>query len=144
MKIGHIDILLAEDSEDDVLLIKEALSEGKLLNVLNVVGDGVEALAYLRREGPYRDASPPGLVLLDINMPKKNGLEALREIKADPKLRHLPVIMLTTSGREEDVVRSYREGACSYVQKPVQFSRFQEVVKQLGFYWALISRVPKG
>lgn len=138
-----IKVLLAEDNDDDIVLIREAFAKGKLINMLEVVRDGEEALAYLRRQGKYQDAEPPGLLLLDINMPKKNGLEVLREIKTDPALRHLPVIMLTTSRREEDVVASYANGACTFIPKPVEFGRLGEVVKQLELYWALVARIPR-
>jgi CheY-like chemotaxis protein len=137
-----VDILLAEDNDDDILLVRESFAEAKLANKLCVVRDGEEALAYLRRDGQYQDATMPGLVLLDIKMPKKDGFQALQEIKADPALRHLPVIMLTTSSREEDIVRSYAEGACSYITKPVQFDEFVRVVKQFALYWTLVARVP--
>jgi CheY-like chemotaxis protein len=136
-----ITILLAEDNDDDIVLIREAFAQGKLVNVLDVVKDGDEALAYLH-QGRYADAELPGLVLLDINMPKRNGLEVLREIKADPALRHLPVIMLTTSRREEDVVASYTEGACTFIPKPVKFGELTNVVKQFELYWALVARIP--
>lgn len=137
-----VEILLAEDNDDDILLIQESLADAKIFNVLNVVRDGEEAMAYLRREGEYQDAVMPGLLLLDINMPKKNGFEVLREIKADPALRHLPVVMLTTSQNETDVVRSYSEGACSYIMKPAQFEELRRVVKQFALYWALVVRIP--
>ena len=137
-----IEILLAEDNDDDILLIRESFAEAKIVNVLNIVKDGEEALAYLRREGKYKDAVMPGLLLLDINMPKKNGFEVMREIKADPALRHLPVIMLTTSQNEADVVKSYSEGACSYIMKPARFEELSRVLKQFALYWALVSRIP--
>ena len=100
-----IEILVVDDNDDDVLIIQEAFTQEKLVNILQVVKDGEEALAYLRRQGTHHDASPPGLVLLDINMPKKDGLEVLKEIKQDPSLRHLPVVMLTTSSRSSLQVR---------------------------------------
>lgn len=138
-----ITILLAEDNDDDIVLIREAFGHGKLVNVLEVVKDGEEALAYLRRQGKYLDAELPGLLLLDINMPKKSGLEVLHEVKADPALRHLPVIMLTTSRREEDVIASYAEGACTFIPKPVEFGKLAEVVKHFELYWALVARIPR-
>ena len=137
-----LEILLAEDNEDDVLLIQESFANARLVNVVNVVKDGEEAMAYLRKTGKYKNAKPPGLLLLDINMPKKNGFEVLNEIKADPALRHLPVIILTTSEREEDVVKSYATGACSYIAKPVAPEKFQEVLRQFEIYWALVARIP--
>jgi CheY-like chemotaxis protein len=138
-----IEILLAEDNEDDVLMIREAFDEANLAKIIEVVSDGEQALRYLRREQPYHHSRPPGLLLLDINMPKKDGFEVLEEVKADARLRHLPVIMLTTSHREEDVVRSYSRGACSYVTKPIDFKQFQDVVRQFGLYWTLVARVPQ-
>ncbi len=137
-----VEILLAEDNEDDVILIEEAFAEAKLMNVINKVRDGEEALAYLRRDGRFKGAPRPGLILLDINMPKKNGFEVLEAMKADPRLRPLPVIMLTTSDREEDIVRSYADGACSYVRKPMNLEQFIDVVKQFEIYWTLVSRIP--
>ena len=137
-----VEILLAEDNEDDVLMIREAFDGAQLGNIIEVVSDGEQALRYLRREPPYENARTPRLVLLDINMPKKDGFEVLEEVKADSRLRHLPVIMLTTSHREEDVVRSYSHGACSYVTKPIDFKEFQDVVRHFGVYWTLVARVP--
>lgn len=137
-----IKILLAEDNEDDIFMIRKAFEEIKLMNVMDVVKDGEEAMAYLRRQGPYKDAQFPGLLLLDIRMPKKDGFEVLKEIKGDPALKHLPVVFLTTSKQEEDVVKSYAGGACSFVVKPVGFTQFQEMVKQFELYWVLVSRVP--
>jgi CheY-like chemotaxis protein len=137
-----MEILLVEDNEDDILLEQEALADAKLVNLMYVVRDGDEAIAYLRREGKYHDAKVPGLILLDINMPKKNGFEVLNEIKADPALVHIPVVMLTTSDSEADIVKSYAKGACSYITKPMDFDKFQEVVKQFALYWALVARIP--
>jgi CheY-like chemotaxis protein len=137
-----MEILLVEDNEDDILLEQEALADAKLVNLMYVVRDGDEAIAYLRREGKYHDAKVPGLILLDINMPKKNGIEVLNEIKADPALVHIPVVMLTTSDSEADIVKSYAKGACSYITKPMDFDKFQEVVKQFALYWALVARIP--
>ena len=109
---------------------------------MQIVHDGEEALAYLRREGRHRDARAPGLVLLDINMPKMNGFEVLRIMKSDPVLRTIPVVMLTTSTRDEDIARSYDGGACSFVSKPVSFEKLKEVIKQFTLYWTLVSVVP--
>lgn len=142
MKSQPVEILLVEDNEDDIVLTQEAFTEAKLVNVINTVRDGEEALAYLRREGQYKVARLPGLILLDINMPKKNGFEVLEAMKVDPALRSLPVIMLTTSDREEDIVRSYADGACSYIRKPVDLDRFIDVVKQFELYWTLVSKIP--
>jgi len=137
-----VEILLVEDNEDDILIITEALGEAKLLNLINVMRDGEQALAYLRGEGAFRDAKMPGLILLDINMPKKNGFEVLEEIKADPGLRHIPIIMMTVSERDEDILRSYSEGACSYIKKPLDFRKLQEVIRGFELYWTLVSSIP--
>lgn len=137
-----VELLLVEDNEDDIVLIEEAFAEAKLMNVIYKVKDGEEALAYLRQEGKYKHVQRPGLVLLDINMPKKNGFEVLKELKADPRLQALPVVMLTTSDREEDIARSYNDGACSYIRKPMTLERFAQVVKDFELYWTLVSRVP--
>ena len=137
-----IEILVADDNDDDILMIQEAVDEARLLNLLHVVNDGQEAMSFLRRENPYQDARRPGLVLLDINMPKMDGFEVLKEMKADASLRHIPVVMLTTSRRDEDIVQSYSDGACSYIPKPVDFHSFQEVAKQFSLYWALVSKIP--
>lgn len=142
MRSQPVEILLVEDNEDDIVLAREAFAEARLVNVINTVRDGEEALAYLRREGKYKVARSPGLILLDINMPKKNGFEVLEAMKADPTLRAVPVIMLTTSEREEDVVRSYADGACSYIRKPVDLDQFVGVVKQFELYWTLVSKIP--
>ena len=142
MNSQPMEIVLVEDNEDDILLEQEALEDDKLVNLMYVVRDGDEALAYLRRQGEYQNAQMPGLILLDINMPRKNGFEVLNEMKADPALMHIPVIMLTTSDNEADVVKSYAKGACSFITKPMDFDKFGEVVKQFALYWALVSRVP--
>lgn len=142
MPLKSIDILVVEDNDDDVVLIQEAFSEGKMANRIVIVRDGEEAMAYLRKQGPYADAPLPGMVLLDINMPKKNGFEVLAEVKADARLRPLPVVMLTISDREEDIVRSFDQGACSYIRKPVTLTRFIAVVKEFELYWSLVSRIP--
>jgi CheY-like chemotaxis protein len=140
--MNSIDILVVEDNDDDVVLIQEAFSEGKVINRIAVVRDGEEAMAYLRKQGAYAATPMPGMVLSDINMPKKDGFELLADIKADPRLRALPVIMLTVSDREEDIVRSFEQGACSYIRKPVSMTRFIAVVKQFELYWGLVSQIP--
>jgi len=140
-----ITILLAEDDADDRLLVKEALAEGRVLNDLRSVEDGEELLDYLRRRGRYADpeTSPrPGLVLLDLNMPRKDGREALREIKGDPDLKRIPIVVMTTSKAEEDIVRSYDLGANSYITKPVTFERLVELMKVLGRYWIEFVELP--
>jgi CheY-like chemotaxis protein len=142
MKAKPMEILLVEDNEDDILLEEEALADAKLVNLMHVVRDGEEALAYLRRQGRYRNAQMPGLVLLDINMPKKNGFEVLNEMKKDPALAHIPVVMLTTSDSEADIVKSYAKGACSFITKPMNFEKFRNVVNQFAIYWGVVTRVP--
>ena len=142
MRSQPVEILLVEDNEDDVVIIQEAFAESRLVKVLNTVSDGEEALAYLRREGQYKIVRQPGLILLDINMPKKNGFEVMQAMKADPRLRTLPVVMLTMSDRDEDVIRSYANGACSYIRKPVDLDQFHTVIKQFELYWTMISRIP--
>jgi CheY-like chemotaxis protein len=138
-------ILMAEDDADDRLLVKEALEESRVLNELRFVADGEELLEYLRGEGRYaaEGSSPrPGLVLLDLNMPRKDGREALREIKADPGLRRIPIVVMTTSKAEEDIFRSYDSGASSYITKPVTFDRLVELMKTLGQYWIEFVELP--
>jgi len=142
MNSQPMEILLVEDNEDDILLEEEAIADAKLVNLMYVVRDGEEAMAYLRREGKYQNAQMPGLILLDINMPKKNGFEVLNEIKADTALMHIPVVMLTTSDSEADIVKSYAKGACSFITKPMDFDKFRDVIRQFALYWALIARVP--
>jgi CheY-like chemotaxis protein len=140
-----IAILLADDDPDDRELAQQALAESRLANALQCVEDGEELMAYLRNEGAYADAAAhprPGLILLDLNMPKKDGREALREIKADPELRHLPVVVLTTSKAEEDVYRSYDLGVNSFITKPVTFDGLVAVMQVLGRYWFEIVELP--
>jgi CheY-like chemotaxis protein len=145
MTVKPIVILMAEDDADDRLLVKEALEESRVLNELRFVGDGEELLEYLRREGRYAgegQAPRPGLVLLDLNMPRKDGREALREIKADPELRRIPVVVMTTSKAEEDIFRSYDSGASSYITKPVTFDRLVDLMKTMGQYWIEFVELP--
>jgi CheY-like chemotaxis protein len=138
-------ILMADDDEDDRLLTQDALQESRVRNNLYCVEDGVELLEYLKREGKYADPekSPrPGLILLDLNMPRKDGREALTEIKADEELRNIPVVILTTSGQEEDKVKGYNLGAASYITKPVNFEGLVELMKALGKYWIEFVELP--
>jgi CheY-like chemotaxis protein len=137
-----IDVLLVEDDEGDVLMTREALAEGKILNRLHVVGDGVEALAFLRRQGKHANAIRPDLVLLDLNLPRVDGRQVLGEIKADEDLRRIPVVVLTTSEAEEDVVRSYDLHANAYVSKPVDFDRFVTVIRQIDDFFISVVRLP--
>jgi CheY-like chemotaxis protein len=140
--VRPIEVLLVEDDEGDVLMTREALDEGKVFNRLTVVGDGVEAIAYLRREQPYADATRPDLVLLDLNLPKRDGRQVLEEVKADPDLRRIPIVVLTTSEAEEDVLRSYDLHANAYVTKPVDFDRFVEVIRQIDDFFISVVRLP--
>ncbi len=137
-----IELLLVEDNPGDVRLTQEALREGKVRNHLHVATDGVEALAYLRREGKYANAPPPDLILLDLNLPKKNGREVLEEIKADPDLRRIPVVILTVSKAEEDILKSYNLHANCYITKPVDLERFLEVVKSIEDFWLTVVVLP--
>jgi two-component system, response regulator len=137
-------ILLAEDNPKDVELTLEALEESNLANRVVVVNDGVETLEYLRCEGQYKDREPemPSVLFLDIKMPRKDGIEVLREIREDPKLKILPVVILTSSREDKDLLNSYYLGVNAYVVKPVNFNNFFEAVKQLGIFWALINELP--
>jgi CheY-like chemotaxis protein len=142
-----ITILLADDDPDDRMLARDALDESRLANDLHEVVDGEELLEYLRRKGKYADpasAPRPGLILLDLNMPRKDGREALREIKADPELRSIPVVVLTTSQAEEDIYRTYDLGVSSFITKPVSFEGLVAVMKALGRYWFEIVELPRG
>lgn len=140
-----IAILMAEDDAEDRMLTKEALEEARLANDLRFVKDGEELLDYLHRRGEYADAGQapvPGLILLDLNMPKKDGREALEEMKADPTLRRIPVVVLTSSKAEEDILQSYDLGVSSYITKPVTFDALVDVMKTLGKYWLEIVELP--
>jgi two-component system, chemotaxis family, response regulator Rcp1 len=142
MLLAPIDILLVEDNPGDVRLTREALKEGKVANVLHVAADGVEALAFLRREGRFTDAVRPDLILLDLNLPRKDGREVLEEIKRDPDLRSIPVVVLTTSQAEEDILRAYRLRANCYVTKPVDLDQFIKVVHSIEDFWLTIVKLP--
>jgi CheY-like chemotaxis protein len=140
-----ITILMADDDVDDRDLAREALAESRVLNDLHSVNDGAELLDYVRHEGGYtaENAPRPDLILLDLNMPKIDGREALEALKNDPKLRSIPVVILTTSRAEEDVVRSYDLGANSFISKPVTFAGLVEVMRELGRYWVVIVELPE-
>lgn len=139
----NIDILLVDDNEDDVDLTTEALTSSKIhVKSLNVVSDGIEAMAYLRREGKYKDAVKPSLIFLDLNMPRKNGREVLQEIKADENLKTIPVVILTTSDDEVDVVQSYNLHANCYVRKPVDLNELIKVVKAIDTFWFTVVELP--
>ncbi len=137
-----IEILLVEDNPGDVRLTSEALKEAKVVNNLHVVEDGVAAIEFLRRKGEYHDVPRPDLVLLDLNLPKKDGREVLEEIKADDILKTIPVVVLTTSHAEEDIVRSYNLHANCYVTKPVDLDQFIRIVKSIEDFWLTIVRLP--
>ncbi len=137
-----IEILLVEDNPGDVRLTKEALKEAKVINNLTVLKDGVEALAFLRQEGPYAAAKRPHLILLDLNLPRKDGREVLAQIKADDALRRIPVVVLTTSEDEQDVLKSYNLHANCYVTKPVDLERFIKVVRSIEDFWLRIVVLP--
>lgn len=137
-----IEILLVEDNPGDVRLTKEALKEAKVINNLTVLKDGVEALAFLRQEGPYAAAKRPHLILLDLNLPRKDGREVLAQIKADDALRRIPVVVLTTSEDEQDVLKSYNLHANCYVTKPVDLERFIKVVQSIEDFWLGIVVLP--
>ena len=137
-----IEVLLVEDDPGDVLMTREAFEEHKVRNRLTVVSDGAEALQYLRREGEYADAIRPDLILLDLNLPRRDGREVLAEIKNDPDLCHIPVVVLTTSQADEDIVRSYQLHANAYVTKPVDFERFIAVVRQIDEFFVSVVKLP--
>jgi CheY-like chemotaxis protein len=135
-------ILLVEDNPGDVRLTREALKEAKVRNHLSVAGDGIEALAFLRREGVYSAAPRPDIVLLDLNLPKKDGRQVLAEVKADPELRRIPIVILTTSKAEEDVLKTYDLHANCFIAKPVGFDQFVKVVQSIEHFWLSIVTLP--
>jgi len=136
------EILLVEDSPGDARLMQEALREGKVANRVSTVKDGVEALKFLRREAPYTDAPRPDLILLDLNLPKKDGREVLAEVKADADLKRIPVVVLTTSRAEEDIIKAYNLHANSYMTKPVDFQQFLTLVQSIEDYWLVLVKLP--
>lgn len=135
--------LLVEDSPGDVELTRAAMAEAKVSNVMSVVRDGVEAMAFLRKEGEYADAERPDLILLDLNMPRMDGREVLKAIKGDPDLACIPVVVLTTSNAEQDVLKSYNLHANAYITKPVDFDHFIKVVQTIEEFWLVIVTLPK-
>lgn len=137
-----IEVLLVEDDPGDVLMTREAFEDNKVHNRLNVVTNGVDALAYLRKEREYADVATPDLVLLDLNLPRMDGREVLAAIKSEEALRHIPVVVLTTSEAEEDVLKSYRLHANAYVTKPVDFEQFITVVRQIDDFFVSVVRLP--
>ncbi len=138
-----IEVLLVEDDPGDVLMTREAFAEHKVANRLSVVSDGVSALAFLRKEGEHAGAPTPDLILLDLNLPRMDGREVLAAVKADPELKQIPVVVLTTSEAEEDVLRSYALHANAYVTKPVDFDRFIDVVRQIDDFFVTVVRLPR-
>jgi len=148
MNIGEnakeIQILLVEDNPGDVRLTVEALKDGKIHNHLNVASDGEEALAFLRRQGQYAHAPRPDLILLDLNLPKKDGREVLKEIKQEKNLKRIPVVILTTSTAEKDIIKTYDLHANCYINKPVDFDQFTSVVKSIEDFWFTVVKLPRG
>lgn len=140
--VGAVEILLVEDNPGDVRLTREALRDSKMRNRLSVVEDGVEAMRFLRREEEYSDAPRPDIVLLDLNLPRKDGREVLADMKNDPHLRRIPVVVLTTSDDEHDIIRSYDLHANCYITKPVDLQRFVEIVKTIEGFWFSIVKLP--
>jgi CheY-like chemotaxis protein len=137
-----VDVLLVEDDPGDVLMTREAFEHHKIRNQLHVVNDGEQAMQFLRRTGEYADAPRPGLILLDLNLPRRDGLEVLAELKADPGLRVIPVVILTTSQADEDILRSYALHANAYVSKPVDFERFMDVIRQIDNFFVEVIQLP--
>ena len=139
---GPIEILLVEDNPGDVRLTREALKEGKVYSNLHTVKDGVEAMEFLRKQGKYKDVPRPDIILLDLNLPRKDGREVLEEIKSDDLLKRIPVVVLTTSKAEEDVLRTYNLHANCYVTKPVDLEKFMVVVKTIDVFWLTVVTLP--
>lgn len=144
MNKSTVHILMADDDDDDFLLTKKALGESKLLDSLSRVKDGEELLQYLRRQGAYHNSEHklPGVIMLDLNMPRMDGREALKELKSDPKLRDIPVIVFTTSKAEEDIIKTYRLGVNSFITKPVKFECLIQVMQTLSKYWFEVVELP--
>jgi CheY-like chemotaxis protein len=142
MNANLIEILLVEDDPGDIVLIRESFADHKVGNTLTVVNDGVEAMAFLRAEGRYATRTRPDLVVLDLNLPRKNGIEVLAEIKGDPDLSPIPVVVLTTSESEQDIISSYRLHANAYITKPVDFERFRAVVHQIDEFFVGVVQLP--
>jgi CheY-like chemotaxis protein len=142
MNAELISVLLVEDDPGDVMLVREAFEDHKVGNILSVLSDGVEAMQFVRREGPYAQAARPDLILLDLNMPRKNGTEVLAEIKGDPNLSTIPVVILTTSEAEADILRAYQLHANAYITKPVDFQSFSEIVRQIDDFFIGLVRLP--
>lgn len=142
VQVQPAEILLVEDNPGDVRLVQEALRESKIINQLHAVSDGKEALAFLRRQGSYANTRRPDLILLDLNLPRKDGREVLSEIKADPDLRRIPVVIVTSSKAEDDILKSYNHHANCYITKPLDLEKFIEVVKAIQDFWISIVKLP--
>lgn len=142
-RMKKIEILMVEDNPDDVDLTREALKDAKVCNQLHVAQDGVEAMAFLRREGKYTGAPRPDIILLDLNLPRKDGREVLAEVKSDENLKRIPVVILTTSQAEEDIMKAYNLHVNCYVTKPVDFDQFVKVVKSIKEFWFSVVKLPK-
>lgn len=140
--MNSIHILLAEDNQGDVLLIEEAFHEGRIVNSISTVNDGEKAIQYLKKEGSYSESTTPDLILLDVNMPRKNGHEVLKIIKNDETLKQIPVIMLTTSSSEKDVLKSYKNHANCYITKPVEVDEFLLAIKKIESFWIQLVKLP--
>lgn len=142
MIVSSDEILLVEDNAADILLTEEVLKDSKLRLKLNVVRDGVEAITYLRREGKYANANKPDLILLDLNLPRKDGREVLKEVKTDDNLKSIPIVVLTTSDTDEDILNSYNLGANCYISKPLSLEEFAQIMKFIEDFWFLIVKLP--
>lgn len=137
-----IELLMVEDNEGDVTLTLEALERAKVKNRIHIATDGVEAMAFLRRQGEHANAPRPDLILLDLNLPRMDGREVLEALKADPELKTIPVVVLTTSQAEEDIIRSYKLNANCYITKPVDLQQFLQVIKSIGEFWLQVVKLP--
>jgi two-component system response regulator len=143
MKTKPISLLLVDDDPDDVHLTRKAFEKRKVFIDINVVEDGAEAMAYLYKEGPYHDSPTPDLILLDLNMPKKDGREVLRDVKSDDRFKHIPVIILTTSEGEEDILKAYGMNANCYITKPVDWKQFTKIINLIEDFWLAVVKLPK-
>lgn len=143
-QINPVEVLLAEDREMDIDLVRTSFRKLKIANHLTVVKDGLELMSYLRREKPHELAIRPVLILLDLNMPRKNGREALKEIKEDPNLRRIPVVVMTSSDAEEDIIRSYDLHANAYIRKPIEITELHKVISQIDSFWLTLVTLPPG
>ncbi len=139
-----IHILLVEDNEGDILLIKEAFEEARIVNKISTVKDGEQAILYLTKSDPYSDVDMPDLILLDVNLPRKNGHEVLAFIKTSPGLKHIPVVMLTTSSAEKDIIESYKNHANCYINKPVEVDKFLNAILKIEEFWIQLVKLPSG